>query len=53
MKNIFYPIINLIIITISLSSCGGDKAETKTEAEKKVTAGKSKRNYFTGVYRDL
>lgn len=36
MKNIFYPIINLIIITISLSSCGGDKAETKTEAEKKL-----------------
>jgi len=36
MKNISYPIICLIIIAGSLNSCGGDKAETKTEAEKKL-----------------
>ena len=35
MKNIFYPII-FLIIAICLNSCGGDKAETKTEAEKKL-----------------
>lgn len=40
MKNTFYAVIFLIIFAFSLNSCGGDKAETKTEAEKKLQSVK-------------
>ncbi|MEO6694360.1 MAG: efflux RND transporter periplasmic adaptor subunit [Ignavibacteria bacterium] len=53
MKTIFYRGFSLIICAVILSSCGGDGAETKTDAEKKLQPVKVKEmisQEFTETY---